>query len=354
MHYPYRLRLRHASRERSAGALPTCVLWTRRPIGVVELGLFVGGKIRIAHDVGRRIGHRAAKSSRLTGSNGSSFPNLRQPLPRSPPARSTGGRTHPPTWLGSSPPIPTSWSKIPTRSAAWDCCGFPEARPRIPPLPSGNAGGSDNPRPGRGRLPDVRLNRGHMIQTMHHSPGPRLSPISEPSRPNASCPESERGVLLCPGRLCGVEFPAALFDAASPFVSGKDDADVVWASAFACSGDFLLRFAGCQGEDLIPQGRRAALAASWFSGRSTPASAWPRWSSCFCCCRRRLRCRHLCCPGALGVAREHTFGRFQSAELVSELVALRIDACERLADPLLLLGDLVEYRHSVPSRQSIG
>jgi len=52
-------------------------------------------------------------------------------------------------------------------------------------------------------------------------------------------------VLLCPGRLCGVEFPVTLFDAASPFVSGKDDADVVWASAFACSGDFLLRLAGC-------------------------------------------------------------------------------------------------------------
>ena len=82
-----------------------------------------------------------------------------------------------------------------------------------------------------------------------------LSPISEPSRPDASCPGSERGVLLCPGRLCGVEFPGALFDAASPFVSGKDDADVVWASAFACSGDFLLRFAGCQGKDPIPQRR---------------------------------------------------------------------------------------------------
>src|SRR5215472_15273679 len=51
MHYPYRPRLRHASRERSAGALPTCVLWTRRPIGVVELGLFGGGKIPIAHNV---------------------------------------------------------------------------------------------------------------------------------------------------------------------------------------------------------------------------------------------------------------------------------------------------------------
>ena len=72
---------------------------------------------------------------------------------------------------------------------------------------------------------------------------------------DAFCPGSDRGVLLCPGRVCGVEFPVALFDAASPFVSGKDDADVVRASAFACSGNFLLRFAGCQDKDLIPQGR---------------------------------------------------------------------------------------------------
>ena len=88
---------------------------------------------------------------------------------------------------------------------------------------------------------------------------------------------SDRARLRRPGGLRGVEFPVALFDAASPFVSGKDDADVVWASAFACSGDFLLRFAGCQGKDLIPQGRCAALAASWFSGRSTPAGIVNLW-----------------------------------------------------------------------------
>ena len=48
---------------------------------------------------------------------------LRSPPRRSPTARSIGGRTHPPIWLGSSPPIPTSRSKIPIRSATWDCCG---------------------------------------------------------------------------------------------------------------------------------------------------------------------------------------------------------------------------------------
>jgi hypothetical protein len=45
--------------------------------------------------------------------------------------------------------------------------------------------------------------------------------------------------------MCGVEFPVALFDAASPFVSGNHDPDVVGASALACSRDFLLRFASC-------------------------------------------------------------------------------------------------------------
>ena len=84
-------------------------------------------------------------------------------------------------------------------------------------------------------------------------------------------------MLLCPGRLCGVEFPVALFDAASPFVSGKDDADVVWASAFACSGYFLLRFASCQSKDLIPQRRRATL-TSRFPGCSTLAPTSSRWS----------------------------------------------------------------------------
>jgi hypothetical protein len=35
-------------------------------------------------------------------------------------------------------------------------------------------------------------------------------------------------------------------------------------------------------------------------------------------------------------------------ELGSELLTLCIDARERLADPLLLVGDLVQSRHSVP------
>ena len=42
----------------------------------------------------------------------------------------------------------------------------------------------------------------------------------------------------------------------------------------------------------------------------------------------------------LTVARKHTLGRLEFAELAGELLALRIDARERLAEPLLLLGDL--------------
>ena len=53
---------------------------------------------------------------------------------------------------------------------------------------------------------------------------------------------------------------------------------VVWASAFACSGNFLLRFAGCQGKDLIAERRRATL-ASRFSGCSALAPPSSRWSS---------------------------------------------------------------------------
>ena len=58
-------------------------------------------------------------------------------------------------------------------------------------------------------------------------------------------PLSERGALLHPHRLRGVELPVALLDAARPLVPGNDDADMVRASPLACSGDFLLRLAGC-------------------------------------------------------------------------------------------------------------
>src|ERR1700756_2651375 len=57
-------------------------------------------------------------------------------------------------------------------------------------------------------------------------------------------------------RLPCVEPPLTLFDAASPLVPRDDDPDMVRASAFACSGDFLLCLAGCQGKDLVAQTRR--------------------------------------------------------------------------------------------------
>src|SRR5215469_5968485 len=98
---------------------------------------------------------------------------------------------------------------------------------------------------------------------------------------------SDRRALFHARRLRAVELPVALFDAARPLVSSDGDADMVRASSLASGGDFLLRLAGCQGEDLIPQGRRAALGASWFSGRSTPATAWSCWSGRL---SRRGRC----------------------------------------------------------------
>src|SRR5271169_1249552 len=59
--------------------------------------------------------------------------------------------------------------------------------------------------------------------------------------------------------------------------------------------------------------------------------------------RKRWSCRR-----AFAVASKHPLSRPQFAELASELLALCIDARERLADPLLLLGDLVQCRHSLP------
>src|ERR1700719_1681676 len=92
---------------------------------------------------------------------------------------------------------------------------------------------------------------------------------------------SDRGALLRLRRLRGVELPVAQFDAASSLVPGNDAADMVRARPPTCSRDFLLRLSVCQGKDLLAEGRRGALATSWFRGRS--ATALPRWSS-------RLRC----------------------------------------------------------------
>jgi len=62
---------------------------------------------------------------------------------------------------------------------------------------------------------------------------------------------SDRSTLLYSRRLHSVEPPVTLFDAASPLVPGNRGANMVRTSAFACSGDFLLRLAGCQSKDLI-------------------------------------------------------------------------------------------------------
>ena len=64
---------------------------------------------------------------------------------------------------------------------------------------------------------------------------------------------SDRRALLFPSRLCGVKLPVALLDTAGPPVPGNDNTDMVRASTFACSGDFLLRLASCQGKDSIAE-----------------------------------------------------------------------------------------------------
>jgi hypothetical protein len=57
-----------------------------------------------------------------------------------------------------------------------------------------------------------------------------------------------------------------LFYAAGPLVPGNGGADMVRASSLARRGNFLLRFAGCQGKDVVIKARGTALAASWFWG----------------------------------------------------------------------------------------
>ena len=80
-----------------------------------------------------------------------------------------------------------------------------------------------------------------------------------------------------PWRLRSVELSIALFDATSPLVPGYSHANMVRASSFACTGDFLLRLAVCQGENLIAERRRGALAASGFCGRAPACSLRRGW-----------------------------------------------------------------------------
>jgi hypothetical protein len=82
-----------------------------------------------------------------------------------------------------------------------------------------------------------------------------IAPKSEQRRPNRLfIPLSHRDALHRLRRLRGVELPVALFDAASPLEAGNRCADMVRASSFACSGDFLLRLAVCQSKHLITEG----------------------------------------------------------------------------------------------------
>src|SRR3984893_11723318 len=162
-------------------------------------------------------------------------------------------------------------------------------------------------------------------------------------------PVSDHGALLRPRRLRGVELPVALFDAASPLVPGNGAADMVRANPLACSGDFLLRLAACQGKDLIAEARRVALADNCFRGCGSCAPA-RSGSDCLRWRGRRLGGGRLFYVRAFAVTRKYTFSRLQLAELAGQLLALRIDARQRLADPLLLFGDLVQCRHSGPSR----
>ena len=73
----------------------------------------------------------------------------------------------------------------------------------------------------------------------------------------------DRSGLGLLGRLRRIEFAVTLFDAAGPLVPGDRDADVVSACPFACRGDFLLRFAVCQGKDLIAEARRVSPAPAF-------------------------------------------------------------------------------------------
>jgi hypothetical protein len=110
-------------------------------------------------------------------------------------------------------------------------------------------------------LPDPQ----HLATTHRGHPNPPAGSFRSRAALCAS-PVSDRGGLRRLHRPRGVELPVAIFNATSPLVPRNNHADMVRASAFACRGDLLLRLAVCQGKDLIAEGQRGALAASWFCG----------------------------------------------------------------------------------------
>ena len=137
---------------------------------------------------------------------------------------------------------------------------------------------SDSSRPSAGRFTarrvDATHSQGHIVHASLTIPRPRARGLSRSLRgPRFLYPRVRRRRVAPSRPNVWRRVSRRALDAAGPLVPGNCGADMVWASPFACRSDFLLRLAGCQGENLIPQGRRAAPAASWFSGRSTPAPA---------------------------------------------------------------------------------
>src|SRR5690349_2254881 len=141
------------------------------------------------------------------------------------------------TGIGASSPLPRVPAMVPSP-------------PVCPPSPSRDAN------------PVFAERTGRPIDTAPEKRNTSIGLPSESADALSSIPASDCDALLRPGRLCRIELPVALFDTTGALVPGNRGADMVWASALACSGDFLLRLAGCQGENLIVEARRGAAAAS--------------------------------------------------------------------------------------------
>jgi hypothetical protein len=91
-----------------------------------------------------------------------------------------------------------------------------------------------------------------------------------------SFPLSGGGLLLRPGRMRDVKLLNALFDTAIPLVPRNRSADMVPASALACSRDFLLRLAVSHDTAAWAPSRGEGSAASSTSCSPLPAHRDPQ------------------------------------------------------------------------------
>src|SRR4029077_21219789 len=151
-------------------------------------------------------------------------------------------------------------------------------------------------------------------------------------------------VLVRRGR-CRIELAVALLDPPCADVALHRDADMIWAIAGTCRIKFVSGFAGGQGKNTLAQAyvldaaftsRRLGCGCSW----RPPAASRGNRGLCFCSRSRSWSPTR----GCFANARQHAFGRLETAHLRGIFFAVASEPRQPLAELRLLCGDLIHCR----------